>query len=536
MKKHPIFYSLLVSLAFLGISACQKGEKAEVLLTNAYFITLDPENPQAEAIAIKDGRILQIGSEQSSQSYVDDKTEVIDLNGAFAYPGFIEGHGHFSGLGFSLINLNFLTSKSWEEIVAMVATRAKEVAPGTWIEGRGWHQEKWIQSPDRQVLGYPYHDELSAVSPDNPVILFHASGHGLFANQKAMEAAGISAETPSPVGGEIVRDNRGEAIGMFEENAMEPIREAYKAYLETLPPKAQTARWYKAIELAQQECLSKGLTSFQDAGSKYFEIDRYKKMAAEGQLDLRLWVMLRHSFAEMNGNLNGFPIIDGGDHFFTCRAIKTEVDGALGSFGAWLLKPYNDKPQFVGQNTTTIEEMTNIGRLAYEHDMQLCVHAIGDRANREVLDIMEDYYQKDKQQKDRRWRVEHAQHLHPDDIQRFGKSGIIASIQGVHCTSDAPFVVKRLGEQRAREGAYAWRALLDSGANIANGTDAPVEDVDPLLSFYASVTRKRVDNGMEFFTEQAMTREEALYSYTLGNAYAAFEETDKGSLGSWQAS
>ena len=239
--------------------------------------------------------------------------------------------------------------------------------------------------------------------------------------------------------------------------------------------------------------------------------------------------MLRHSYEEMNENLEQFPIIDAGNHFFTCRSIKTEVDGALGSYGAWLLKSYNDKQHFVGQNTTTIEEVTNIARLAAKNDLQLCVHAIGDRANREVINIFEKNI-KDNPSKDWRWRIEHAQHLHPEDIPRFKKWGIIASMQGIHCTSDAPFVVDRLGEKRAREGAYPWRSLLDAGVLIANGTDAPVEDVDPLESFYASVTRKRADTGIEFFTEQKMTREEGLYSYTLGNAFAGFEEKNKGSL------
>ncbi len=523
---HPL-YPLL---AILLLAACQNTETADLLISNADIVTLDPENPAASAIAIKGNRILHVGTNKSAKAYISDATEILRLDGQFVMPGFIEGHGHYASLGFSLLNLNFLHSKSWEEIVAMVAERAQKTAPGVWIEGRGWHQEKWLNPPDRQLLGYPYHDALSAVSPNNPVILYHASGHGLFANQKAMEAAGITSETPSPVGGEIVRDSRGDAIGVFEENAMEPIREAHKAYLATLSEEEQTARWYKAIQLAQQECLSKGITSFQDAGAKYFEIERYEKMARDGQLDLRLWVMLRHSYKEMKDRLDGFPIINLGDHFFSCRAIKSEVDGALGSFGAWLLTSYDDKPGFVGQNTTTLEEVSHIAELAYQHDMQLCVHAIGDRANREVLNIMEKAYQRDQKQKDRRWRIEHAQHLHPDDIKRFGQLGIIASMQGVHCTSDAPFVVKRLGEERSRGGAYAWRALLDSGANIANGTDAPVEDVDPLASFYASVTRKRTDSGLEFFPEQRMSRAEALHSYTLGNAYAAFEEKDKGSL------
>jgi predicted amidohydrolase YtcJ len=500
-----------------------------MILINGKIATMDKNNPTAEAIAFQDDRILLIGSTAEIEALKNETTKVIDLKGNFAMPGFIEGHGHFSGLGKSLIDLNFLKSKNWQEIVDMVAEAAKTAEPGEWIEGRGWHQEKWNEVVERNVHGYPYHDELSAVSPNNPVLLRHASGHGVFANKKAMELSGISAETLSPVGGEIVRDGSGKAIGMFEERAMSLVYAAFREYEKKLSQEDLEKRWYHAIELAQEECLKKGITSFQDAGSSYLEIDRYTKLAEEGKFDLRLWAMLRHSYEKMNNNLDQFPIIDAGDHFFTCRSIKTEVDGALGSYGAWLLKSYNDKQHFVGQNTTTIEEVTNIARLAAENDLQLCVHAIGDRANREVINIFEKNI-KANPKKDWRWRIEHAQHLHPEDIPRFKEWGIIASMQGINCTSDAPFVVDRLGEQRAREGAYPWRSLLDAGVLIANGTDAPVEDVDPLESFYASVTRKRADTGLEFFTEQKMTREEALFSYTLGNAFAGFEEKDKGSL------
>jgi len=524
----------LLLLPFLILSIilfqnCNEEQTASMILINGKIATMDKNNPSAEAIAFDEDRIMMVGTSDEIEALKGESTKVIDLKGNFAMPGFIEGHGHFSGLGKSLINLNFLKTKNWKEIVDMVAEKAKTAKPGEWIEGRGWHQEKWNKIVERNVHGYPYHDDLSAVSPNNPVLLRHASGHGVFANKKAMELSGITSESLSPVGGEIVRDGSGEAIGMFEERAMSLVYAAFNEYEKTLSQDDLEKRWYKAIELAQEECLKKGITSFQDAGSLYKEIDKYQKLAEEGKLDLRLWVMLRHSYERMNGNMDQFPIIDAGNHFFTCRAIKSEVDGALGSYGAWLLKSYHDKPNFVGQNTTTIEEVNNIAKLAVANDMQLCVHAIGDRANRVVIDIFEDKIKKNPE-KDWRWRIEHAQHLHNDDIPRFKELGIIASMQGIHCTSDAPFVVDRLGEQRAREGAYPWRSLLDAGVTIANGTDAPVEDVDPLESFYASVTRKRADTGLEFFTEQKMTREEGLYSYTLWNAFAAFEEKDKGSL------
>jgi len=524
-----IFYLFILALIF-GCEDASTSD-ADLLLFNGNFSTINTAQPKATAIAITNGRISAIGGSEIVEKYQGFAKKSIDLNDQFAMPGFIEGHGHFSNLGKSLIHLNFLASKNWQEIVDQVAAKAATLEPGVWIEGRGWHQEKWDTALEQQIHGYPFHDQLSAISPNNPVILYHASGHALFANEAAMKAAGVSTENPDPIGGEIIRDGKGNAIGVFEERAMKVISGSYQDYLSQIPESEKLALWEQGIALAEQECLAKGITSFQDAGSSFTEIERYQKMAEKGELDLRLWAMVRHSYEEMkNGKLDKFPIIDAGNNFFTVRAIKTEVDGALGSFGAWLLRPYADKPNFTGQNTTTIEEVENIATLAVKQDLQLCVHAIGDRANREVLDIFENLQPSHPKKDKWRWRIEHAQHLDTTDIPRFKKMGVIASMQGIHCTSDAPFVVSRLGVERSRLGAYPWRSLLDAGVVVANGTDAPVEDVSALASIYASVTRKRQDTGMEFFPEQSMTRSEALYSYTLGNAYAAFEEESKGSL------
>ena len=520
---------LFISLLVVG-TGCTDEEKADLVIINGNVVTMDSEQPTAQAVAMQGQRIAKVGDNETVKKWIGKDTKVIDAKNAFVMPGFIEGHGHYTGIGSSLINLNLLNSKNWKQIVSQVKEKVKGAEPGEWIIGRGWHQEKWDEALERQIEGYPLHDELSAISPDNPVLLKHASGHGSFANKKAMDIAGISKETPDASGGHIVRDSRGEAIGVFEERAQEVLWDHYDAYYDQLSKEGQKKEWIKEVKLAEQECLSKGITSFQDAGSSYEDIAWFKEMAENGDMNLRLWAMLRHSYKKMKDNMDGLPIVNAGNHFFTVKAIKTEVDGALGARGAWLLEHYSDKPGHFGQNTTTIEEIRNIADLAYENNMQLCVHAIGDRANRIVLDIMELNFNKNPDNKDLRWRIEHAQHLNPDDIPRFKDLGVIASMQGIHCTSDAPFVVDRLGEERARVGAYAWRTLLDNGVVIANGTDAPVEDVDPIASFYASVSRKRVDNGMVFYAEQSMTREEALYSYTLGNAYAAFEEKDKGSL------
>ena len=520
----------LCAITLLSVWGCQSDEMADLVIYNANIYAVDTTYQEATSIAIKDGLILKIGSESDIEKLSDENTERINADGKFVMPGFIEGHGHYSGLGYSLINLNFLQSKSWEDIVDAVAKRATEVKPGQWIIGRGWHQEKWDSIPKQNMYNYPFHYTLSDVSPDNPVLLYHASGHSVYANKKAMDLAGITKETSNPVGGEIVRNSDGDAIGVFEERAMGVFKNKYQEYLASLDKGQLDSIWYSAIQLAEKECISKGITSFQDAGSSFEELEKYEKLALDGNMKVRLWAMARHPANELEGKVGNYKKINVGNRFYTCNAIKSEVDGALGAFGAWLLEPYSDKPGFKGQNTTDIYDVKKIADMAIANDMQFCIHAIGDRANRVVLDIYEGVIGQHPDKKDIRWRIEHAQHLSPDDIPRFAKNKIIASMQGIHCTSDAPFVVKRLGTDRSRLGAYAWRSLLDNGVIVANGTDAPVEDVDPLKSFYASVTRRREDSGLVFFSEQKMTREEAIYSYTLGNAFAAFEDEYKGSL------
>lgn len=528
-KKFTLSCYCIVVACLICSCGLEKTDYPDLIIHNAKVYTVDADRSIHEAISITDGLISNLGTSKDILSNQDANTEILDAQGALVLPGLIEGHGHFSGLGQSLMNLNFLKSKSWDEIVEMVRQRVNEVDTGEWIIGRGWHQEKWEETPHDHVHGYPRHFDLSEIAPDNPVMLRHASGHGLIANKKAMDLAGVTNETQDPSGGAIIRDRDGEAIGVFEERAMEIIRNAYNYYLEEQTDEQKLQEWYDGIELAQKECLTNGITSFQDAGAQFPELERYTRLAEEGNMDIRLWSMVRHSSKDLKGKLKDIRMIDVGGGYFTCRAIKTAVDGALGSFGAWLIEPYADKPGFVGQNTYEIEEVDAIAKLALAADMQLCVHAIGDKANQVVLDLMEPYYEKSTN-KDLRWRIEHSQHLHPDDIPRFGELGVIASMQGIHCTSDSPYVEKRLGEQRAREGAYNWRAILDSGGLVTNGTDAPVEDIDPIESYYASVTRKRVDSDIPFFPENKMTREEGIYSYTMANAIAAFEEETKGSL------
>ena len=520
---------ILTSLLFLLVgTACvapgAQADPADVVYTNARFVTVDEDLPEARALAVRDGRIHALGSVEAMAAHIGPGTEVVDLDGAFVMPGFIEGHGHFLGMGDAMLQLDLLRTESWDEIVRKVADAVALAEPGEVIRGRGWHQEKWTATPVPDVHGLPVHEGLSAVSPDNPVVLRHASGHASFANAKAMELAGIDLTTPDPEGGEIVRGREGHAIGMFTETAQALLGPAEDG--ATRPSMERLAR------LADAECRENGITSFQDAGSSVAVVEALRALVDEGALDVRLWVMIRDSHARMEGRLDELRVVGHGDDQFTVRGIKHSIDGALGPHGAWLLEPYADLPESTGYNTTPVETIETSARLALEHDYQLCVHAIGDRANRETLDLFERAFgtlDDGRSGADLRWRVEHAQHLALEEIPRFVELGAIASMQGVHCTSDGPWVEPRLGERRAREGAYVWKSLIDSGAVVTNGTDAPVEDVDPIASFYASVSRRMAD-GTPFYPDERMTRMQALHSYTLANAYAAFEEDIKGSL------
>lgn len=502
---------------------------ADLVLRNGKIVTMNPAAPAARAMAVSGGRIAAIGGEDAIQPWIGPKTRVIDLHGMTAIPGFIEGHGHFTGVGEFRMGLDLRDARTWDEIVARVGRAVKEAKPGEWIVGRGWHQSKWDRVPAPNVEGFPLHASLDAVSPANPVMLTHASGHAAFVNGKALEAARITRGTANPSGGEILKDSAGNPTGLLRETASGMAGRAYEAWHNRLTPAERLAETRKIIAIAQDECLAKGITTFQDAGSPTELVDLLRQMAARSELRLRLWVMLRASNTELAAKLPRYRIIGEGDNHLTVRAIKRMMDGALGSRGAWFLAPYADKPESSGLATEQPADIRRTADLAIEHGFQLCVHAIGDRANRETLDIYEQAFRANPGRKDLRWRIEHAQHIDPADIPRFGKLGVVAAMQGIHCTSDAPYVLLRLGARRAAEGAYVWQKLMQSGAVVGNGTDAPVEDVSPIASFYATVSR-RLKDGSVFYPDQRMSREEALRSYTRNNAWAGFEEDLKGSL------
>ena len=511
----------------LLIALCLRADNVDLILKNGRIVTLDKSRPEARSVAIRDGRIVALGSDTEVSKHTAART--IDLKGALAIPGFIEGHGHLMGLGLAKMNLDLRGARNWNEIVAMVRAAAKEKKPGEWIRGRGFHQSKWDSPPVPNVQGFPLATELNKAAPNNPVWLTHASGHAAMVNEAAMKLAGIGPNTKSPPGGEILKDASGQPTGLLNETAQSLVGRAYSSYEKKLSLAEREAEARKQVELATNECVSKGITSFQDAGSGADEVRLFKAMAEAHELPLRLWVMLHMSTSETLSSAAQLRMIGFGGDRLTVRAIKRYIDGALGSRGAWMLAPYADLPSTSGFNTEDLGELRKVAEFAIANGFQFCIHAIGDRGNREILNLYESVFREHSGAKYVRWRIEHAQHISAADIPRFGQLGVIASMQAIHCTSDAPFVVARLGAKRAEEGAYVWRKLIDSGAIVVNGTDVPVEDVDPIANYYAAVTRKLRD-GSVFYGAQKMTREEALRSCTSNGAYAAFEENIKGTL------
>ncbi len=526
---------LVICLALVfALSACSSPlsvEPADLVLRGGNVVSVDAALPRAEAIAIRGFEIAAVGSNRAIDAYIGPATEVIELEGRLAIPGFIDAHVHFLDLGDAKTILDLTRATSWDEIVEQVRVAAERAKPGDWILGGGWHQEKWSELPEPNVGGVPLHHALSSVSPDNPVQLMHSSGHAVFVNAAALKLADINSDTPDPPGGEIVRDADGHPTGMLGESAEKLIRALIEQSDRERPAHARDAELRRRMQLAAREALSKGITSIQDAGSTFDEIDQYKIWAAEGALPVRVYAMVSpdESNDTLSARLADYRIIPEGNAFLAVRGIKRMLDGGLGAHGAWLLSPYTDTPDSTGLVLDPPENIERTGRIALRHGFQLNTHAIGDRANREILDVYQRIFDSNPSARDLRWRIEHAQHLDPADVPRFAQLGVIASMQGVHATSDGPWLPKRLGEKRAGEISYVWRSLIDAGARVSNGTDAPVEDIDPIASFYASVARKMA-NGEYFHPEQSMTRMEALRSYTIDSAYAAFEEHLKGSL------
>ena len=522
--------AIITSLLFPSCQGTVK-ESATMLIYGGNIYTVDVTQPMVEAVAVKGNTILFTGSLAEAEQYKSDQTQLLDLEGKTMTPGLIEGHGHFMGLGYNELNLDLSNTSSYQEIIDAVAERVKTTAPGEWITGRGWHQSKWKEMPSEMINGFQTHDLLSEVSPDNPVYLGHASGHAGFANAKAMEIAGLLELSKEGIskfeveGGEVMRDAMGRPTGIFNELAESLITKHI--------PENTPAKNIKAFEMAVAACHKNGITGFHDAGIGRETITLYQEMKAKDKMKIRLYGMLTGWDKELiNEWYEKGPMIDP-DNLVTIRSVKLNCDGALGSRGAWLLESYTDRPGHFGHETLPMNFVEETALNGLQYGFQVCSHAIGDRANREVLDRYESAFAKFPQlATDHRFRIEHAQHLHPEDIPRFAQLEVIPAMQAIHMSSDRSWAIDRLGEQRIKEGAYMWQSLLKSGIPIMNGTDVPVEPLNPIASFYASVTRKTLqgtpDGGYE--PAERMTREQALKSYTLDAAYGAFEEDIKGSI------
>ena len=494
---------------------------ADTLLISGTIYTADDANTKVEAVVIKDGRFTFVGDLAAAQSKAGQDHRHLALGAATAYPGFIEGHGHLSSLGEAITNLDLNGVDSYQTIVGMVADAAAKASPGQVIKGRGWHQSKWSKEPSVTVDGFPTHRSLSEVSPNNPVFLGHANGHTALVNQAAMDALNLTYNTPTPDGGIIVKDGKGDPTGILHENAVDL---AYPL-IALSTDSAKTA-----ILAAQDHAFRWGITNFHDAGAGSTDIEAQRALDASGDLKLRIYTMVSAQDDVLTDYwLARPPVIADDDSRLTIRSFKAVMDGALGSRTAWLHQPYTDDPGTSGVQTFDENRLVDIMNRSNAHGWQINTHAIGDKANTVVLDAID---KATLTQRDHRSRIEHSQHLLPSDIERFSKLGVIASIQAIHMSSDRPWAIDRLGIERIKSGAYVWRDLLDAGVHIANGTDVPVEPINPIANFYASVARKTLkglpDDGYEI--GQKLSRHETLKSMTLWNAYAAFEEAEVGSI------
>lgn len=528
LSMFPIFTIILL---LFSCGTDMKETPANIIFIGGNIYTVDENNPKAEAVAIRNNRIIYVGNSKIAMRYMGDETKLIELNDRTMIPGMIDGHGHFMGMGNAKLIIDLRNAANFDEIISIVEKAVNKTKPGDWIIGRGWHQDKWSGSKEGFLSGFPTHHKLSEVSPNNPLMFRHASGHSSLVNAKALEIAGVNKSTVPEImktlkGGEIMLDSNGNPTGILNENA---------GYLvgKHVPSEKSKEKMDEIMNLAIQECHENGITSFHDAGVGQSTIDLFKEYKKSGKLKVRLHTMLYGSNNDlMERSFKIGPIIDTTDYLLNVRAVKLWVDGALGNRGAWLLEDYTDKHGWTGLETTPVEKIETLSNKCLENGFQLCIHAIGDRGNKEVLDAYEKAFISHPDKKDPRFRIEHAQHLNKDDIPRFSQLGVLASMQSIHMSSDRPWAIDRLGEERIIEGAYVWQKLLNSGATILNGTDVPVEPLNPLACFYAGVTRKTLkgtpENGYE--SDQKLTREQALKSYTLSAAYGSFEENVKGSI------
>ncbi len=496
--------------------AAQQSQPADLIVTNARIYTVDEAHPTADAMAVRGGKVQFVGSSVAVMALKGASTRVIDLNGRTVIPGMVDAHGHVDNLGLALRTVDLTGTSSYDEVIARVVARAKNTPAGQWIVGRGWDQNDWGDTR------FPTHDKLTAAVPNNPVYLTRVDGHAGLANAAALRAAGITAQTKDPDGGHIERTSNGAPAGVFVDNA--------QGLLYRIIPRPTREEMKSEVQAAIAEAQKWGLTGVHDAGASSQVLDIYEELGKAGTLNFRLYAMISDDSATIAKWFQRGPLVGGYDNTLWIRSITLYAAGALGSRGAALLDPYADNASTNGLLVSKPEHIEAVSERALKAGFQVNTHAIGDRGNRIVLDAYQQAL-KAVPVADHRFRVEHAQIINPDDIPRFASLGVIPSMQASHQTSDMYWAGNRLGSTRLL-GAYAWRSLLDNGSIIPNGSDFPVEQVNPLISFHAAFSRQDAHNWPPngWYPEQKMTREEALRSITLWPAYAAFQESVMGSL------
>ena len=506
---------LVCGVAILG---AQGTRPPDLIFHNARVYTVDASNSVAEAVAIAGDRIVQLGKNADVLALRGAATRELDMRGATIVPGFHDAHAHVVGLGASLQDVDLRGTSSYEEVVGRVRRRLASARSGEWIIGRGWDQNDWAEK------AFPTHDLLSAATPDNPVYLTRVDGHAGLANRKAMETASLTSSTTDPPGGRIIREANGQPSGV--------LIDAAQAIVASKIPPIGRAQLEDQIQLADRELRRVGITMVDDAGAGGETVEAYKRLIEAGAIKTRLYVMLSGSLAELSPIFARGPVNDFSNHRLAMRAVKIYADGALGSRGAALLEPYADEPTTTGLLVTPPEEVYAQTLAAAKAGFQVGIHAIGDRANRQVMDVFERVQREVPGARALRMRIEHAQILDAAEIPRFAKLGVIASMQPTHATSDMPWAAARIGDARVEEGAYVWRKLLDAGAVIASGSDFPVEEANPLLGFYAAITRQDATGNPAggWTPSQRMTRDEALASFTRQAAFAAHAEALTGSI------
>ncbi|MEW6212236.1 MAG: amidohydrolase [Acidobacteriota bacterium] len=518
MKK-AILTLTLVSLCLASVQSA--AEQADAVFINGNIYTVNDRAPRAEAIAVKQGKIIFVGSNRDVKAYQGRETRVVDLHGNTVVPGLTDAHYHLAGVGQREMTLNLEGTTSLEAFLAKVKERVDRAKAGEWITGRGWIETFW------KPPVFPTRWDLDKIAPANPVYLTRADGHGSVANSAAIRIAKVDRNTPSPFGGEIMKDkSTGEPSGMFLDRA--------QGLIAAHVPRETRADLEQAIYLGAKRSVEFGWCQIQNAGNSYSEIELIQKLYSEGKIKLRIYNAVRGPSADTARLLREGPILGAFDNRFTVRTIKVAIDGALGSKGAALLEPYNDHDTS-GFLTQKEEQVLPMLVDALKRGIQIETHAIGDRANRVILDWYEKAFSavpaSERKIGDPRWRVEHAQILNPVDIPRFARLGVIPSMQPSHAIGDLHFAPSRIGIPRLA-GAYAWQSLIRSGCIIAGGSDAPVERGEPMIEFYAAVARRdqRGFSGEGWHPEEKATREQALRMFTIWAAYAAFEENLKGSI------